>query len=197
MSYGLMVYAVKFDKLKPVFGSGDDKLRRQICGRFKERLAQQADWFKSEIAGGAPTPFDAVKALIMGTVPEKGHGFMYAYAYERIVEHFGRYLDNSRFSSIRWSYMEAVEEGWKQSGLDETLPFRDLHLGKALCVFPTPNDFPSTGYWSPEQVVAGNKRFGEIQISAEEDYIKEAILAVRGWLSQAAAKGEGIVAFYY
>ncbi|MDI3288067.1 hypothetical protein [Polyangium sp. 15x6] len=197
MSYSVMAYAVKFDKLKPVFGSGDDKLRRQICGRFKADLARQADWFETEIAGGAPTPFDAVKALIMGTVPEKGHGFMYAYAYERIVEHFGRYLVNNAFSSIRWSFMEAVEEDWKKSGLDEVLPFRDLYTSKALCTFPPPDDFPCHGYWSPEQVVAGNKRFGEIEISTETDYVRDAIVATQSWVRDAARKGEGIVAFYY
>ncbi|MDI1448559.1 hypothetical protein [Polyangium sp. 6x1] len=197
MSYGLTIYAVKFDKLKPVFGSGDDKLRRQICGRFKERLAGQADWFKTEIAGGAPTPFDAVKALIMGTVPEKGHGFMYAYGYERIVEHFGRYLDSNAFSSIRWAFMEEVETAWKSSGLDEVLPFSDLYCSKALCKFPPPDDFPNHGYWSPEQVVAGNKLFAETEIRAETDYVRDAILSARRWVKEASAKGEGIVAFYY
>jgi len=197
MSYSVMAYAVKFDKLKPVFGSGDDKLRRQICGRFKAHLAQQANWFESEIANGAPTPFDAVKALIMGTVPEKGHGFMYAYAYERIVEHFGRYLNNNAFSSIRWSFMEAVEEDWKKSGLDEALPFDDLYIGKALCTFPSPDAYPRHGYWSPEQVVAGHKRFGEVQISAETDDVHDAILAVQSWIADASRKGEGIVGFYY
>lgn len=198
MSYCLMVYAVRFDKLKPVFGSGDDKLRRMISGRFKSRLAQRADWFSTEIENGSPTPFDAIKALIMGPVPEKGHGFMYAYAYETIVEHFGRFLDNNAFSSIRWSFMEEVEQGFKKSGLDEALPFQDLYLGKALCDFPRPDDFPSMGYWTPEKVVAGQKRFGEIEMPNDvEPYVKDALLAVRGWVNSAAGKGEGIVGFYY
>lgn len=198
MSYCLMVYAARFDKLKPVFGSGDDKIRRMICGRFKSRLQQRADYFASDIQNGAPTPFDAIRALLIGPVPDKGHGFMYAYAYETIVEHFGRFLDNNAFSSIRWSYMEEVEEGFKKAGLNEVLPFSDLYGGQALCKFPHPDDFPSFGYWSPETVVAGHKRFQEIEIPADlEEYVKDALLAVRGWVNSAAGKGEGILGFYY
>jgi len=198
MSYGVMAYAVRFEKVKPVFGSGDDKVRRMICGRFKADLARQEQYFSTEIASGAPSPFDAVRALLMGGVPDKGHGFMYAYAYEKVIEHFGRFLPNGAFSSIRWSFMEAVEESFKKTGLDEALPFRDLYIGRALCAFPTPDDFPCIGYWTPEQVVAGHKRFAEIEIPNDiESYVKDALLEVRGWVASAGPKGEGIVSFYY
>lgn len=198
MSYCLMVYAARFDKLGPVFGSGDDKIRRMISGRFKRELQSKADYFATEISGGAPSPFDAVRALIMGTVPEKGHGFMYAYGYETIIEHFGRFLDNNAFSSIRWSYMEEVEKAFNRAGLAETLPFSDLYCGKALCKFPHPDDFPCYGYWSPETVVAGQKKFAELELPADmEGYLKDALLAVRGWVNSAASKGEGILGFYY
>jgi hypothetical protein len=198
MSYCLMAYAVRFDRVQPVFGSGDDKLRRMICGRFKSRLAQRAESFSNEIGNGAPSPFDAVRALIMGPVPEKGHGNMYAYAYETIIEHHGRFLDNGAFSSMRWAHMDAVEEGFKRTGLDSALPFGDLYRGKALCAFPPPDDFPSMGYWSPEQVISGRNRFGEITVPGDIDTsVAESLAAVRGWVNSAGAKGEGIISFYY
>jgi len=75
-----------------------------ICDGFKRALSERAESFSREIENGAPTPFDAVKALIMGIpIEDRRHGF------------------------------------------EETLPFKDISSGKALCKFPSPDDFPCIG----------------------------------------------------
>jgi hypothetical protein len=40
MGYGLMVYSVDLDKILAVMGSGDDRVRKAISGRFKDHIME-------------------------------------------------------------------------------------------------------------------------------------------------------------
>ncbi len=198
MSYGLMVYSVDLDKVIAACGSGDDKLRRMICGRFRNDLSRRQDWFSSEIEGGAPSPFDAIRALIMGDPPMVGHGFMYGYAYKDLVGHFGQSQYNNPFSPCNHAWIEAIGATLTTLGAS-TLSMSNLQYGGSPVKFPNPDDFPAFGYWSRDDVLAGNDLLNgpEFQSDLVPPDHAEAIDAIRGWLTFAAGRRDAIVAFYH
>jgi hypothetical protein len=184
MSYGLMVYAVDFEKLKGALGSGDDKIRRSICGRFKQRLAQLGEDSATPEDG-----FEAVRHLIMGgqkTLP----GYLYGYAYECIVDFYGRALDNACFMPCSHGYLEELEQQLQQSGVK--LGLMDfVYYHKASIELPAPDDFPGYSYWTPAAVL---ENLPILQAYAGKT---EADRMVLSWLEYTASRGEGIVGFWY
>ena len=57
---------VDLDTLHGSVASNDNKLRRVICGRFKEHLAFDGTQFGSVVDDGGPSMRDAVRAVIEG-----------------------------------------------------------------------------------------------------------------------------------
>jgi hypothetical protein len=184
MSYGLMVYAVDFEQVKEALGSGDDQIRRSICGRFKQRLAQLGEDSITPDDG-----FEAVRHLIMGgekTLP----AWLYGYAYECVVNFYGRALDNGCFMPCSHGYLEQLEEQLLRSGVK--LGLMDfVYYHKALVELPSPDDFPGYSYWLPT-VVQEN-----LPILQSYEGKTEADRMVLSWLEYTASRGEGIVGFWY
>lgn len=179
-----MVYAVDFEKLKGALGSGDDKVRRSICGRFKQRLAQIGENSNDPNDG-----FEAVRHLIMGgerTLP----GYIYGYAYECVVNFYGRALDNGCFMPSSRDDVEEIERQLKQVGVKlELMDFVYDHY--ALTPFPSSDDFPGYSYWKPT-IVQEN-----LPILQAYDGKTEADQMILSWLEYAAPRNEGIVGFWY
>jgi hypothetical protein len=52
MGYGLMAYSINFEEVTALYASGNDKIRRAISGRFKDRIAssnEQLEYSKNGI----------------------------------------------------------------------------------------------------------------------------------------------------
>lgn len=71
------------------------------------------DYFSHEIANGAPTTYEALRAVVYGGPfsDNKEHAFQYGYAYKRLCSLTGSFLDNSRFTPHRGSWLSVVDEG--------------------------------------------------------------------------------------
>jgi hypothetical protein len=184
MSYGLMVYAVDFEKLKGALGSGDDKVRRSICGRFKQRLAEIAENSNDPNDG-----FEAVRHLIMGGERTLS-GYIYGYAYECVVDFYGRALNNACFMPSSHDHLEQLEQQLQQSGVK--LGLMDfVYYHRALTEFPAPDDFPGYSYWEAAIVQENLPMLQAYGGKTEADQM------VLSWLEYAAPRNEGIIGFWY
>ena len=195
MGYGFMVWAVDTDKLKQVAGSKDEKLRRMIGGRFKRELASLDDLFKHAIAAGGPNTYEALRQIIDGTIPEDARGGIYAYAFQLIVEHFGRFLDNGAVYPWNSPDFSAVDGALEKM----SVPFKVSSLyGFSLPVkVPSPDDFPSAGWVTPRKVKEVHEAFSQAKKVKMDAGAKEIVDCVRGWFEAAATANRGLVSYYH
>lgn len=192
MSYGTMVYSVDFDKLRAIFGSGDNGTRRAISGRFKRDIYRLNDDFDWSNERGEASVFEALRHMIMGGEPVEGlEGAMYGYGYKFIVEFFGRFMPNSCFYPCNSSHQSSeIQPQLDAHGVK--LSLFSLSFGGAVGgSFPMPDDFPGFGYWSPEAVASAH------EIMKDLDGLSDELAEIRGWLSHASAEGHGLVGFYH
>ncbi|MCB9565680.1 MAG: hypothetical protein H6710_00360 [Myxococcales bacterium] len=200
MSLSLTLYLVDLERARGAIGSGDDKLLRQIGGRFKADLARADEWFSSEIERGAPTRHDALRAVIEGGPFDARYGFQYGYAYEMICRHFGRYLNNNAFSPFRGDWLEEVDRGLGTLGID-ALRVTTFMYGGPPAPLPRPSDFPGYGEWSAERCAEGLAQWQATTPEARaavEPMVLDAIAACVEWTREAQAKpGSGVAGFGY
>lgn len=200
MSMALTLYLVDLAKARAAIGSRDDKLRRQICGRFRADLERADDWFSTEIEGGAPKRYDAIKAVFEGGPFDRRFAFQYGYAYEMIVRHFGNYLDNNCFSPYRGDWLEQVDRGMAALGLPVRVT--TFMYGGLPDPLPRPDDFPGYGEWSAAPCAEGLSQW-RAKSPLREDFVAdrqvlEAIESCAEWMKAAVGKpGSGIAGFGY
>ncbi|GAA3943835.1 hypothetical protein GCM10023085_27280 [Actinomadura viridis] len=197
MSYSLSLYLVDLDKVRGAIGSQDDKLRRMIGGRFKAQIAHSDDWFSSEIESGAPTRYDAVRAVINGGPYDEQYGFQYGYAYQMICEFYGRHLFNNHFSPFRGDWLETVDEGLRTLGIKVAVT--DFMYGSVPSSLPRPEHLPCYGEWAPEecaQALAQWEATTPEQRAALDPEVLEAIESCIEWTREAQARpGTGVAGF--
>ncbi|MCX5207144.1 hypothetical protein OG897_37785 [Streptomyces sp. NBC_00237] len=200
MSYSLSLFLVDPAKVRSVIGSGDDKLRRMMGGRFKAEFPRHDDYFASEIEQGAPTRYDALRAVIAGGPFDERFGFQYGYAYEMVCRFHGRWLDNSGFSPFRGSWLETVDEGLQQIGVT-AVEVTDFNYGSLPSELPGPEFVPCYGEWSAEDC---QKALAQWEASTPEQRaeldseVLEAVETAVGWLKQARERpGAGVVGFFF
>ncbi|CAM5500320.1 hypothetical protein GCM10010329_72920 [Streptomyces spiroverticillatus] len=200
MSYSLSLYLVDPSTVRSAVGSGDDKLRRMIGGRFKSRMAHDDQWFASEIAEGAPTRYEALRAVIAGGPFEEPSAFQYTYAYQMVCEFHGRFLDNSSFSPFRGSWLEEVEKGMAALGMT-AVELTDFSYGSPPSPLPRPVEVPGYGEWSAADCAEALRQWRAStpeQRDRLDDEVLRAVESVVGWLEAAEAKeGAGVVGFFF
>ncbi|MEV4513240.1 hypothetical protein AB0K00_30225 [Dactylosporangium sp. NPDC049525] len=187
MGYGVMAYRVDIDKLSALCGSGDNQMRRVICGRFRTDIARLNDDLDCSNDRGAPSVFTAIEHLVMGgdkTLP----GHLYGYGFKYMVEFSGRFLNNEHFYPCPSSYLDStVDPALKATGAGITMS--DLIFRGAPVDFPSPDDFPAIGYWTADEVAAA----AEPLRAGTTDEVR----AIAAWTADAAAERKGIVGFYH
>ncbi|MEU0490087.1 hypothetical protein ABZ249_12725 [Nocardiopsis sp. NPDC006139] len=196
MSYALTAYVVDLDVLHASVGSGDDKLRRMIGGRFKQHL----EHFDAQFSGLDLLPVrDAIRAVIEGGPFEPDQGTMYNYAYKWICEFHGRYLDNNDFSPMRAGWPETVDEGLGAVGVT-AVSVAEFGYGRAPDPVPAPSDFvPGYGEWSTERCRKALEQWGAADDGAKaalDPDVLQAAESCMGWCRAADAAGRGVAGFF-
>ncbi|GAA5053671.1 DUF7691 family protein [Nocardia callitridis] len=200
MSYCLSVYVVELDTVRAAIGSRDDRLGRMIADRFKAQLAHDDDWFADEIAHGAPSRYDAVRAVIDGGPFVPSYGFQYGYAYQTICQFYGRFLDNRYFGTFRGRWLEHVDDAMAALGIKaiSVQEFMYLALPSAL---PQPDELPGYGEWSPERCAEALVQWESTtpdQRGGIDHELLAAIESCMAWVREAQARpGRGIAGFFY
>lgn len=189
MGYGFMIWAVDTNKLQQVAGSKDEKLRRMIGGRFKRNLAQLDDMFDN------PTAYEALQQIIDGSIPEGARGSVYAYAFKLLVEHFGKFQDNN--CVYPWNSPDAGPINAALADMGVPFKFSQFEWTGLPVKIPSPDDFPGTGWVTPEVVRNVDAALANAKYSGNDSHVRDVIEAMRGWFRNAAAKGWGLVSYYH
>ncbi|GHJ42968.1 hypothetical protein Cs7R123_03100 [Catellatospora sp. TT07R-123] len=187
MGYGVMAYAVDIDNLVALCGSGDDRMRRAICGRFRSDIQRTNDELGWSNERGEPSVFTAINHLVMGG-ERTLDGAMYGYGFKVIVEFSGRFLDNSPFYPCPSRHLSDTVDV-ELAGLGATIRMIDLIFGGAPVEFPAPDDFPAIGHWSAAKVAANVE---PLRAAASTE-----AKTIAGWLDKASAAGRGVIGFYH
>ncbi|MER7109706.1 DUF7691 family protein [Streptomyces sp. NPDC000229] len=200
MSSSLSVYLLDPKAARALVGSRDDQLLDVIRDRFGADMASDDRYFSSEIEEGAPTAYEALRAVVHGGpyVEDKHVAFQYGYAYKRLCSLTGSLLDNSSFCPFRGDWLEVVDEGLRAlritavsvaefgyGGLPEGVPSYDL---------------PRCGEWTHEQCLEALEQFERTKRDGHapplEPEVVDAVMDVIGWLRHVEARpGFGVVGF--
>nr|WP_313881916.1 hypothetical protein [Streptomyces silvisoli] len=181
-------------------GSGDEQLLEAIRSRFADDLASDDDYFRYEIEQGAPTAYEALRAVIHGG-PFSGdeeHAFQYGYAYKRLCSLTGVPLDNDCFCPYRGDWLSVVDQGLEALRITavSVASFDRANLPDSLPWMYT----PGCGEWSPERIGQALEQFEATKAADQapplEPEVVEAIMQCLGWMRSAAARpGFGIIGF--
>ncbi|MFE0137094.1 hypothetical protein ACFWY6_36890 [Streptomyces sp. NPDC059037] len=204
MSSSLSVYLLDVTATRALVGSRDGELLAVIRDSFGDQLAHADSEFAHSIQNGAPTAFEALTAVVHGGPfsDDKNHAFQYGYAYKRVCDLTGSFLDNSCFTPHRGSWLSDVDEGLTALGIT-AVSVADFDYGTLPEPLPW-TDTPSCGEWTHEQCVRALEQFEATKRAVDasgqapplEPEIVEAVMQCLGWLRHAAARpGFGVIGF--
>ncbi|GAB2852643.1 hypothetical protein GCM10027074_19370 [Streptomyces deserti] len=200
MSSSLSVYLLDVAATRALVGSGDEQLLQVIRDTFGDQLAHDDDYFRHEIEQGAPTAYEALRAVVHGGPfsEDKDHAFQYGYAYKRLCELTGSFLPNDRFTPHRGDWLSVVDEGLRAlritavsvadfgyDGLPEPLPYTHT---------------PGCGAWTPEEIARALEQFEATKAANHapplEPEVVEAVMQCLDWMRYAEARpGFGVIGF--
>ncbi|WP_017571257.1 DUF7691 family protein [Nocardiopsis halotolerans] len=198
MSYALTTYVVDLDVLHGSVGSGDDKLRRMIGGRFKRHLAHFDAQFAHVVDAGGPGIRDAIRAVVHGGPFDEQHGTMYGYAYRWICEFHGRALFNNDFSPMKFRWLETVDEGLEELGVT-AISVEEFSYSSFPPRLPRPRDLPGYGEWSPTECQKALEQWETVtdeRRAALDPHVLGAVESCVDWCRTAAAAGRGVAGFF-
>ena len=190
-----MLWAVDTAKLRQIAGSKDEKLRRMIGGRFKRDLAQLDDLFEHSIAAGEPNTYEALRQIVDGAIPEGARGGIYAYAFRLLVQHFGKFLDNS--AVCPWNSPDFKPIDAALAAMDVPFEMSSLYGFSLPVKLPSPDDFPSAGWETPNRVREVNAAFHSAPTVEMDAQTADIVACIRGWFRDAAALQRGLVSYYH
>jgi hypothetical protein len=200
MSSGLTVYLLDVARTRALVGSGDEELLEAVRGNFGDDLTRDDEYFRHEIERGAPTAYEALRAVVHGGPfsEDEAHAFQYGYAFKRICDLTGSFLPNDCFMPFRGDWLEMVDEGltalrvtavsvasFGYGGLPDPLPYAYL---------------PGCGEWTPEQIARALEQFEATKAAGHapplEPEVVDAVMQCLGWMRHAEARpGFGIIGF--
>ncbi len=192
MSSTLNIYAVAFDRLKQVPGSGDRRLAEAI-GADLEYFLSQVDELRDE-EEPAPSCREAVAQILEGAPLAPHLGYLYGYALEAICAHLGRELPNVPAISRASAWIDGVDEFLRGNGVPVRLS--GLVYGGCPVDIPPPDDYPCIGSWPPPVIPGALAAIRRVGLAGVGYDTAETITRVRGWLEAAAADpGVGLIGF--
>ncbi|MGW2373046.1 DUF7691 family protein [Kitasatospora sp. NPDC001683] len=199
MSSFLTTYLTCVEDKHTLAGCADDSVLDELLRYFGANLDRADREFADQIADGAPTAREALRAVVYGGPFDEQHAFQYGYAYERLCRTDATALDNRSFGPFRGLWLDEVDKGLRAYGVT-AVSVSDFQYGSG---FPTALPYCaelSCGEWSPEQCAEALRQFelAEHEVRAPElvREVAEAVDEVAGWL-RAAREFEdyGIIGF--
>lgn len=206
MSSSLSVYLLDVAATRALVGSRDDQLLKVVRGSFGDDLARDDGYFGDAIQDGAPTAFEALRAVVRGgPFSEDGeHAFQYGYAYSRLCSLTGSFLRNDCFTPHRGDWLSVVDQGLKALGVTavsvEAFGYSDLPA-------PLPYTYtPGCGEWTPEDIAQALEQFEATKRAVDEagqapplePEVVDAVMQCVGWMRSAASRPDfGVIGFRF
>ncbi|MFI5549118.1 hypothetical protein [Streptomyces sp. NPDC051738] len=204
MSSSLSVHLLDVAATRALVGSRDDQLLEVIRDKFGDDLTRDDDYFRHEIERGAPTAYEALRAVVHGGPfsENEDHAFQYGYAYQRLCSLTGSFLDNSCFTPHRGDWLAQVDQGLKALGIT-AVSVEDFGYGGLPA--PLPYTFtPGCGTWTPKAIAQALEQFEAtkraVDASGEapplEPEIADAVMECISWMRHAEERpGFGVIGF--
>ncbi|WP_316525390.1 DUF7691 family protein [Kitasatospora brasiliensis] len=200
MSSFLSAYLVDPAELRARVGSGNDGAVDEALAYFGPSLDRSDEHFTDEIAQGAPTAREALRAVVHGGPysEDEDHAFQYGYAYRRLCWLVGQPLEVDSFGPFRGNWLDVVDEGLKAYGITAVsvaeFQYAGLPGNLPSC------DVPSCGTWSAADCREALEQFEQAEREGRtpvpEREVAEAVAEVVGWLRLAQRWKDGdIVGF--
>jgi hypothetical protein len=174
----LNIYTVSFDALRSARGSQDASLVKDLGSRVSAEVGKAVE----ELVLAAPGAYVSDKSAL-------------AFGEEALCGWLGQRLPCNSVSGTSLSRLETLDEALEKLGAP--LKLFDLMYGGGALGLPWPDDFPSSGTRSAEQVAEAHRLFGAADLQSEDPAVDDILAEMGDWLEMAAAKQWGLIGFYY
>lgn len=193
MGYSFNVYSVELAKLKKVWGSEDETLKKALLKKQKAAIAENDENWADEIADEeVPSLTTAIDDIFAGEAQHEDSGFQYGYALEVICKHLGKRIDEEEFTWFD-EFLDPLLKKRKQPSVEKLLG-RNVYP----MPIPEPDDFPEIGTIDTKGIAALAKALDAIEDDAEDnDDVTEILVEVRKWIASAKQAKRQIVWFVY
>lgn len=189
MSYGYTPYRVPVGRIEALLADPDSGEVERLLGALAEPIRDHDEYFDDAIASGHPGLADAIRQLIAGRM--RGDcGYVYAYAFEQLCDHYGEALDNTYTGPV-----EEFDDALRALGVrgPVTMDFQGFEPPIPL---PDPEDFPSCVALSAKQCAEAADAYRAVLARLDEDW---QVLAEEWitWFTAGADVDHTLVVFYY
>ncbi len=161
MSYQHMFYGVDIDRLKKLYGSGDEAFATDLLRTQAEAIADNDGFF--EDYDGVPSSDTALRDILAGNTNREGSEAMYGYVLKIICEHIGQPIGQD---------VAAVRDHPYKSQLEASGPPIPIPYTRA--------DFPEIGYLSLADIPAEIKRIEAAPRKAKKSLLLTLLSLVSG-----------------
>lgn len=177
MGYQHTFYAIDIEKLKKLFGSGDESLLEAVVKEKSEELEDNDEFFEDDIDDGdCPGSAQALgEIIVLGAPSKKDCPAMYGYVLGILCDHLGEFLDEEIVCVSDHPY----ESRLNTSGPPVPIPYDT-------------SDFPEIGYLSHADIPAEISRI-DAAPKVDDEEIAEDIDAYRAMLEDVHSKKLGLV----
>ena len=184
---GLVPYLVPLPTLRGFVGSKNAQECMKIETLWKRELAEE------------PGVEGALRRMCMGEAAAGGgvDGAAFVWALEILCAHFGQKLPNAAVAAAddEW-LMRLVDPVFDAWGVGDYVKMKRLVYGKWPVKIPHA-EAPRGGCLEAEEVARGLEGMRRGALPRFDREIVAVVGEARGWLEACAAKGSGLVAFYY
>ncbi|MEV1008566.1 hypothetical protein [Streptomyces sp. NPDC049881] len=201
MSSSLSAYLLDTAATRALVGSRDDQLLDMIRTRLGDDLARADRSHSWEIEQGAPTAYEALRAVVHGGPFSEGesHASQYGYAYMQLCELTGSFLPNDRFTPHRGDWLSVVDDGLESLGITAVSV---ASFGYGGLPAPLPYTWiPGCGEWTPERIAKALEQYeaaGRTPSSTLDPETAEAAEQCLTWLHHASANPRhGLIGFVF
>lgn len=205
----LAFYTMRFDLVGNLPGSSSEVVMARFDrwsayngDAFKPRLdlddAAFLAWNRQQQARGNPkeSVIGAVRDILEAKPRLTRYPETYNEALETICQLIGAMLRNDAVAPMAPQLLSAVDDALAAKGLTERVSLSRLTCTGPPLGLPETDGVPSAGYMTPDAVQAARGLLGTHDWSGSTPDVQRTIALLDEWITQAADRREGLVAFY-
>lgn len=205
----LEFYTMRFDLVADLPGSCRDAVMARYDrwsaydgDAFKPRLdlddAAFLAWYRKQRARGNPktSVIGAVKDILEAKPKLTRHPETYHAALAEICRLKGAELPNESVAPAAPQHLSAVDEALAGKGIADSLRLCTLALGGLPLGLPEAEDLPAAGHLRPDAVQAARGVLSGHDWNEAHPEVQRTIAMFDAWITHAAERREGLIAFY-
>ncbi|MCA9669874.1 MAG: hypothetical protein KC503_29970 [Myxococcales bacterium] len=194
MRLGISAYHVDITRVRRACNGHEQALAKTLQTTFATRIADLNEAFGPLIDGG-PSVDTALTSLIGAEALDDGYGFVYAYALELIVDHFGTFLPNDAWYPSDPDFIMHIDGLLRSANVG--LSVDALLFSGAPVPIPEPDGLPGVGHLTEARVTSLWHQLRGRTVEDVGERAMGALSQLRDWIAGAAEQRTGLALFYY